>query len=193
MSDAYSIDLRDLQSGVGLYSIDLCRVAHAAAVIAFDKASLAPPANCPVKDRGTPICTMSIDWSERLSLSKRRSLRNHADVARFAAEGVALLMIEALTDYTVVEQSHIGSGVDFGLGEKSALARAESEDFVEVTARLEVSGIIRETASNSIRRRVEEKIEQTKQSDHEGTSAIIIVVEFGRPEANFTERQPPYE
>ena len=193
MSDAYSIDLRDLQSGVGLYSIDLCRLAHAAAVIAFDKASLAPPANCPVKDRGTPICTMSIDWSERLSLSKRRSLRNHADVARFAAEGIALLMVEALTDYTVVEQSQIGSGVDFGLGDKSAVVRAGDDDFVEATARLEVSGILRATASNSIRRRVDEKIEQIKQSDPEGTPAFIVIVEFGRPEVNFTERQPPYE
>ena len=66
MSDDFSIYLRDLQSGIGLYSIDLCRVAHDAAVIALSETDHSPPVDCVFKDQGTELCSMSIDWSEAL-------------------------------------------------------------------------------------------------------------------------------
>ncbi len=105
-------------------------------------------------------------------------------------------MIEEFTPFTVVDQSEVntrpgrGTGIDYYLGTKENLDCNDEEDFPAHSARLEVSGILRPSAGNSLKTRVSDKIEQTKNSDSDGTPAFIIVVEFETPVLNFTQRMP---
>ena len=94
------------------------------------------------------------------------------DSTENGAYGLAFLLIKQLTDYTVIQRSRKGPGFDYWLGR-------EGNSLFQNTARLEVSGILKGTASK-IASRVKQKLAQVSPSD--GTSpAYIVVVEFGNP------------
>lgn len=89
------------------------------------------------------------------------------------AYGVALLIIRAVTDFTVIERSRKGTGFDYWLGYE------EDELSFSTKARLEVSSI-RSGDTQSVKKRVKRKLNQTNISDG-SLPALIVVVEFGTP------------
>jgi hypothetical protein len=91
------------------------------------------------------------------------------------AYGVALLLIQRLTSFTVVERSRRGTGFDYWLGNLSDSAELPFEK----SARLEVSGI-RRGDRRQVRSRVTLKEAHVQAS--EGLSpAYIAVIEFSQP------------
>ncbi|MEN8217480.1 MAG: hypothetical protein ABFS56_14150 [Pseudomonadota bacterium] len=94
---------------------------------------------------------------------------------------LAILIIQKLTDYKVIRQSQKGTGFDFWLGDK-----ADDYPFKD-KARLEISGILKGNKSQ-MTQRVEQKINQTKQSDNLKLPAYIAVVEFGTPMLQVVKR-----
>ncbi|MTJ53224.1 hypothetical protein FJR38_11505 [Anabaena sp. UHCC 0253] len=92
-----------------------------------------------------------------------------------AAYGIAFLIIQELTDYTVIERSRRGTGFDYWLGKKDDNNELPFQNAV----RLEVSGI-RKGENNRIKARIKQKLEQVSPTD--GTlPAYIVVVEFSNP------------
>lgn len=91
------------------------------------------------------------------------------------AYGIAILLLLRLTDYTVIERSSKGSGVDYWLGEKN-------DPLFQRSARLEVSGILRGSDS-VINYREKLKINQTTPSDTGGLPVYIVIVEYSSPQA----------
>ncbi len=92
-----------------------------------------------------------------------------------AAYGIAFLVIQELTDYTVIERSRRGTGFDYWLGKKS-----ENDELpFQRTVRLEVSGI-RKGDKNRVKARVKQKLEQVSPTDG-ALPAYIVVVEFSNP------------
>jgi hypothetical protein len=89
------------------------------------------------------------------------------------AYGVAILLILSLTDYTVVERSRKGTGFDYWLARKNDILFQKS-------ARLEVSGILKGD-TNTIKARVNTKLNQVKRSDSLRLPVYIVVVEFSNP------------
>jgi len=51
-----------------------------------------------------------------------------------------------------------------------------------------VSAILRQTATNNPKYRVQTKLEQTKQSDYTSFPAYVVVVEFSQPLSKVTVR-----
>jgi hypothetical protein len=92
---------------------------------------------------------------------------------------VAILLIRALTGYTVVERSRKGTGFDWWLGTDDNLFQGK--------ARLEVSGILRGTRRR-INSRIKARLAQTSQSDNLAVTAYVVVVEFGTPRAKVVQR-----
>jgi hypothetical protein len=91
------------------------------------------------------------------------------------AYGIALLLIQRLTDFTVIERSRRGTGFDYWLGTTS-----KSEDLpFQKSARLEVSGIRRGGASQ-IRTRATLKMAQVKSTDSP-VPAYVVIIEFSQP------------
>jgi len=92
-----------------------------------------------------------------------------------AAYGIAFLIIQELTDYTVIERSRRGTGFDYWLGKKSDNNELPFQNAV----RLEVSGI-RKGDDSRIKARIKQKLEQVSPTDGK-LPAYIVVVEFSNP------------
>jgi hypothetical protein len=102
------------------------------------------------------------------------------------AEAIALLLVREQTDYTAIQRSVTSTGIDYWLGYKDDIISGQI--FSPSSARLEVSGILRQSEANRLRARVQRKIQQTKRSDSATFPAYIVVVEFGQPVAEVTFR-----
>ena len=196
MRESYTIDLENLRKGVGCLTAEQCSATCQAAQVALTEAGHPVSVSCEVEDQGNPGFMLVLQWPELESTSKKHSWRQRQRLGEWAAEGIAFLMIEEFTPFTVVDQSEVdtrpgcGTGIDYYLGTKENLDCDDEEDFPGHSARLEVSGILRPSAGNSLKARVSDKFEQTKKSDCDGTPAFIIVVEFETPVVNFTQRNP---
>ena len=98
------------------------------------------------------------------------------------AYGVALLLIQRLTSFTVVERSRRGTGFDYWLGNVSDSAELPFEK----SARLEVSGI-RRGERRQVRSRVTLKGAQVRAADSL-SPAYVAVIEFSQPLAWVVEQ-----
>lgn len=107
----------------------------------------------------------------------RRSY-NRDDATEYGAEAVALLISIDRTPYDAIERAITTKGIDYWLGFKN---RKPNEPFHRA-GRLEISGIMTETPTNSVRGRLKTKLPQTRPTDHT-FPVYIIVVEFGQPYA----------
>lgn len=108
---------------------------------------------------------------------RMRSGHNDREVAtENGAYGISILLIDFITDLTVIERSRKGTGFDYWLGLKES-----GGPYFQRKARLEVSGIRRGT-DGAVDARVKTKLLQTRRSDG-ALPAYISVVEFGAPKA----------
>ncbi len=132
---------------------------------------------------GDQSVNCNVHW--QLTVSERMS-RSWEDkrATEQAACGIAILLIYELTEWTPIEISRIGTGFDYWLGCKDEV---QAFPFQESKARLEISGI-RRGSKSQIEKRVREKVEQTKSSDHLNLPAYVIVVEFSKPQAKVVKR-----
>jgi hypothetical protein len=84
---------------------------------------------------GSFTSAFRLSWSERVSEAMRRYWNDLEEATQQGAYAVAILLIRALTGYTVIERSRKGTGFDWWLGTEDNLFQGK--------ARLEVSGILR--------------------------------------------------
>jgi len=103
---------------------------------------------------------------------------NHDDGPEQGAEAIAFLLIRERTDYTAIKRAVTLTGIDYWLDHKSS---AQMQIFSKGSARLEVSGILKQSPTNRPEYRGRRKIEQTKQSDHTSFPVYVIIVEFSQP------------
>jgi len=111
-------------------------------------------------------------------------VRGNADpqyATELGAYGIAILVVKYAGGFAVIQRSVKGTGFDYWLG-----AAFDAPPF-QSKARLEVSGI-RSGDDDTVRARVRTKEKQTKQSDDTQLSALVVVVEFGKPRVDVAER-----
>ena len=131
------------------------------------------------------LAALEIVWTRQIDEKTRRAWGDPRNAVEDAAVGIAHLIIPKFTEYTVIERSNIGEGIDYWLGYKE-----DTDKFMfQRKARLEVSGILLDKQYPSqIKQRVRKRTEQTKQSDRSGLPAYVIVVEFGQPAVYMVKR-----
>jgi uncharacterized protein (DUF2126 family) len=112
---------------------------------------------------------------------------NYRDLRRRTDHGacaIALLLVPALTGYTMIAQSATGDGVDYYL-----IRDADDDLIFNGSARLEVSGIHRESDGNAVSDRLAEKRRRLQKIAKRSASSIadpptyVCIVEFGTPKA----------
>jgi hypothetical protein len=103
------------------------------------------------------------------------------EATEYGATCIAILLVEHLTDYQVIQRSPKQTGFDYWLGKKQ-----ERFPF-QKAARLEVSGILNGSKSQ-ITQRINQKKIQTSKSDNTLLPAIIVIVEFSNPICNISIR-----
>jgi hypothetical protein len=107
------------------------------------------------------------------------------EAAQFGACGIAILLIQELTEFTIVRRARKSTpedktGYDYHLGYKE-------DPFFQRKARLEISGIFRGD-NRKFNARVKQKLNQVTVSDNTGFPAYIVVVEFGTPKARVVKK-----
>jgi hypothetical protein len=120
-----------------------------------------------------------VRWQEE-GIDHQALLRsyNRDDATQFGAEALALLISINRTEYDAIERAITTTGVDYWLGFKN---RNPNEPFHRA-GRLEISGIMTETPTNTVKARLRAKLPQTRPTDHT-FPVYIIVVEFSQPYA----------
>ena len=133
--------------------------------------------------RGIANHSYTLNW--QLASEQAHRIWQYNRATEWGAEGIAVLLAERETPYTVIEAGIQLTGIDYWLGD-------ESDDTFQRKARLEVSGIRQPgdhiASDNLITQRVNDKLRQTNQSDDTQLPAYVIVVEFGRPVAEVHEK-----
>jgi len=125
--------------------------------------------------QGSTTHTLPVIWVGSVTEQMVRSYGDLSKAVDHAACALALSIIHHLTDFSAIEQSAIGTTIDYFLGLK------ENNDETLIfnhKARLEVSGILKENSSNTVDRRIRSKLRRLSSSD---LPALIVVVEFSRP------------
>ncbi len=108
-----------------------------------------------------------------------RGWKATAKLTENAATAIAFFLITELTEYAVIEESRIGTGIDYWLGYDESHELYDEDNFMK--ARLEISGI--RSGYANIEGRVKEKLSQTTKSDDTKLPAYIVVAEFSSPTA----------
>jgi hypothetical protein len=122
----------------------------------------------------------NILWARVLDAAQiERCWNDEEKATEYGAYGIAILLIFAFTDLTIVRNSRKGPGIDYWLGNKG-------DPLFQNKARLEVSGI-RQDKKGYVAARVKQKIAQVSK-DRKGLPAYIIIVEFSTPLAEVVEK-----
>ena len=149
--------------------------------------------------RGSIVGVRSVTWPLTTS-QNRRSRADKQEATEDGAAGIAVLLAIQEIGLTVVFRSVKGSGIDYWLGSEDGEVTNASEhamtenmremlesDSLVVKGRMEVTGMLDATDSRIAVRR-QEKLDQSNKSSDTGLPVFVIVVEFGRPIADVTEK-----
>lgn len=134
-----------------------------------------------LKVTGVKTAEFRLDWPA----VTRQMRMTHNDLQEATADGacaIAISLARELTGLNVIERSRKGTGFDYWLGK-------DTGTLFQSKSRLEVSGILKGDKT-TIERRLRQKLTQTKRSDDLNLSALVCVVEFGTPQAQFVKREP---
>jgi hypothetical protein len=125
----------------------------------------------------------SVIWDNSINDRMRNYWNDDEFTTEQAAYGIALLLVQELTDFAPTRRSFKTTGFDYWL----ELQETDDLNIFGNMARLEVSGI-RNGTSSQIRSRTSIKLKQTTQSDNTGLPAFVVIVEFSRPISNVVKR-----
>ena len=117
-----------------------------------------------------------IVWNGSVTEQLRRSYQDLPKVADFAACAIVLSILSELTDFIVIEQSILGTTIDYYLADKN---KVDDHLIFNKSARLEVSGILKENENNTVEKRIKAKINRLK--PQQDFSDYIAVIEFSKP------------
>lgn len=122
-----------------------------------------------------------LHWNDTFNEQMDRTYADHQENTERAAVCLSVVLAKHLTGHTVLIRSRKGTGFDYMLGDE--------EDVFLPKARLEISGIERETPNNTMQVRFNKKTEQVKPTDSTGLPAYISVIEFSNPKALFDRKE----
>lgn len=125
---------------------------------------------------GELVENLEVHWAGELTEQLERSYRDDNKATDFGACVIALLLVRELTQYTAIEQSNVGTTIDYYLVNKD---QQDDTLIFNHAAYLEVSGIRHESKDNTVEGRIKEKVDRLKKG--EDIPALIVVVEFSRP------------
>ncbi len=183
-----AINLDRLRDGVGTYSKVKCAFALQAAVICFEKTERDSGVTCRLDGLEHHDSEFTLHWQEQVNDNIRESWNDDFELVEWGAIGIALLMISEFTNFDSIRQAERGKGDDFLLGNMSA--SDSQQGFADHEKRLEVSGILRATADNTVAKRVKSKLKRFRDFKKLNTPVYIIVAEFSEPMIDWSEEKP---
>jgi len=138
---------------------------------------------CILKVYGDQVDEIGLKWTKTVV---KNGYKEEKKFIEKSAEAISFFLTRHFTEFNVIEEACIGTGVDYWLGYDDKHQKYNPKNFL--TARLEISGINIETLSNSLEKRVKVKMMQTVPSDDTALPAYISIVEHSTPKAHFSKK-----
>ncbi len=121
--------------------------------------------------------TLELKWDSDFSAS---AMVENVDMANHGGVALAFFLMSVLNDYDYVEQSEIGDGVDYRF--KTHEPSDDDLNFLNDFHYVEISGILKETQTNTLKKRIKAKHEQIKRGAKKDKSSSVIVTLFSQPQ-----------
>lgn len=128
---------------------------------------------------GSKPVNVTLNWTSTVNDQIKRNWTDNEEATEYGATAIAILMSSKMSSHNCIERSSKGLGFDYWLGDEDSLGLFQRK------ARLEISGILKESATNTLENRVKGKETQTKKSAFLNMNAHICVTEFSKPKCAY--------
>ncbi len=118
----------------------------------------------------------NLEWDSKFS---KAAMKEEIDMANHGGVAMAWFIMSVLQDYTYVEQSEIGDGVDYRF--KKAEPADDDLNFLDDYHYVEISGILQESRTNTLKGRIKDKHDQINRGGKKDKSSSVIVTLFNTP------------
>lgn len=120
--------------------------------------------------------SITIEWDSEFS---KAAMKEDKDMANHGGVALAMFIMSVLLDYKYAEQSEIGDGVDYRFMKSEP--NEDDLNFLENYHYVEVSGILIENKSNTLKARIKDKHDQIKRGGKRTEPSSVIVTLFSEP------------
>jgi hypothetical protein len=121
--------------------------------------------------------SIELTWDSNFS---SLAMKENVDMANHGAVAIAFFLMSVLSNFKYVEQSEIGEGVDYRF--KTDEPDDKDLNFLDDYHYVEVSGILQESTTNTLRKRIKTKHKQIKKGLKRNESSSVIVTLFSEPQ-----------
>ncbi|MGQ3012134.1 MAG: hypothetical protein ACT6QS_00370 [Flavobacteriales bacterium] len=119
---------------------------------------------------------IKITWNSNFS---KAAMKEETEMANHGGVALAWFVMSTLLDYSYVEQSEIGDGVDYRF--KKSIPDDDDLNFMDDFHYVEISGILQESKNNTLKKRISTKHSQIKKGRQHDKPSSIIVTLFSHP------------
>jgi hypothetical protein len=119
-----------------------------------------------------------LEWDSNFSKS---AMKEKTDMANHGAVAMAWFVMSVMQEFTYVEQSEIGDGVDYRF--KSVEPDDDDLNFLDDYHYVEISGILEESKTNTLQGRIKDKHKQISRGGKKDKVSSVIVTLFKTPTA----------
>lgn len=134
-----------------------------------------------LKVEGDFDAEFELEWQGEIGSAELSSWRDLKEATEYAAMGLAILLISALTTYEVFQRNEQGEDADFTMQE------SYQPTITLKKAHLEVSGIFAESLTNTVNMRILAKTKGLEKRVIPSLPVFIAVIEFNIPKAKIVE------
>jgi len=145
------------------------------AAVAFDKFHLSSTTtlNTIIDAKSDQI---ELSWDSNFS---KVAMKDEIYMAYHGGEALAMFVMSVLCNYKYAEQSEIGTGVDYRFREEEP--KDDDLNFLDDFHYVEVSGLLRESKTNTLIGRIKQKHAQIDAGGKKEKPSSVIVTQFKEP------------
>jgi hypothetical protein len=122
------------------------------------------------------ILKARLNWNSDFPKS---TMKEEIDIANLGGVALAWFVMSVLLNFAYVEQSEIGDGVDYRF--KKAEPADDDLNFFEDYHYVEISGIMQESKTNTLKGRIKDKHAQINRGGKRDKPSSVIVTLFNEP------------
>ena len=171
------LNLEDLRTGLMGLTPEFGSFCLQACTVCLDSSSHLSGVSLPIT--GIKMGNATLNWTSVVNEQVKRNWADTQEATEYGATAMAILLSSKISDHNCIERSSKGPGFDYWLGDEDSISLFQRK------ARLEISGILKESSENTLENRLKIKERQTKKSSHLGLDAHICVTEFSNPRCGY--------
>jgi hypothetical protein len=117
-----------------------------------------------------------LSWNSNFS---KATMKEDKDIANHGGVALAWFVMSVLLGYNYVEQSEIGDGVDYRFMKSEP--KDDDLNFLDNYHYVEISGILQESKTNTLKTRIKDKHEQIMRGGKRDEPSSVIITLFSAP------------